>query len=272
MRISVPVQVTIAVGSEETVAAGRQAFERAWQRGLVQDVIRQIMLRTALREYRQMVLANLDELLEPQRADGVLGDPIGFSAKEQVQLLKLMERRDDAQRTGNTNELQRVTTSMATMQKVLSDRLARRGDRSMATGLFRERLQQVLDILTDPEQVALWRDEDGTIHWGVGRLTQLQVPGLRIPSYATYRREQRKKQGKVAGKRYTYPKALMWKQIEYGAGAVKGGRGPWSFGPLAFTRVKGTRGFPKLLATMQSDAVKGLVTRAIVEVVRNGGQ
>jgi hypothetical protein len=263
VRLTIPVTVQVPLYGEAEAAASLKQYEQAWAAGRVQDAIRRVLDREALQYYRELVLAALPRILEPEvmnRAKAPLLEGTGA-------LRQALKARDAMQANGASPEaLERANVRVRRAMQAVVKQVEARNSGDLATGKFRERANAVLKLLTDPNQIAIWRDQAGVVFWGVGRLKDLQVTGLRVPSWETFRP---RKQGRGR----TYPRAFMWKQLEQGAGAGSGsnrsGSG-WYFGGLGITRVRGTKGFPKVLARVNSDAVQQQLITRVLQVVTNG--
>lgn len=227
IRVPITIKVNPGNGLIRSIVLAR--FNAAKADGTLERATREALSRTILQSYRRLVISKLPELLTPDIRKLEL-QQLRLGQKVQKQYLTLLRERDQAVLADRRTATRKLDVQVRALQKQIAKRLERSGIRELSTKKYRARLFEVLNSLTDPTNLNIyWKGDE--LHWQVGNTRLVQA--ILVPSYIT-------EQG---GK--TFAKALMWKQLVYGAGVYstdpRGKRSPkgWKFLGL---RIKGIRG------------------------------
>lgn len=266
VRLPLEIDVDVDVSALAGVDLAAEAFEAAWKDGRIQAAVRDVLRDTLLAEYRQLLLQNINALISPILISGGSTQlrPVSLALQEQQQWVRALQAFDQA-RTGRDRKTARK--KIAELQEALSKKIDKtRPESDLSTGQFAKRVVDVLTELTDPLQIDVWREEDGRISFGIGYLPRLNR--IMAPSFKTPR-------GMPTP---VYPKAFLWRIVEYGAGAFstdpRGKRRPngWSLRFLQIKGIKGLGGFRRWEQRLSSpeQGVQAELRRAIQGAVLRG--
>jgi len=261
LRIPITIRVPLSDGLVQAVATAR--FERLKRSGTLIRLVEGVLAKTILQAYRDLVLKTLPTLLTPEIKDFKVSK-LALDKDTRAGYLELLKDRDAALLGDNEKSVQALDARIRKAQQRIGRQLTRKGFKQLSTGLYKERLFVVLNSLTDPQNLNVYFDKDD-LRWAVGNVGVLK--GVMVPSWVTER-----------GNGKTYGRALMWKQLVYGAGVLstdpsRTGKA-WRFGPKrgsgGFTvkRIQGVN--MKVAYDAKALGYKKQITKVILEAIIGG--
>jgi hypothetical protein len=266
LKLSLTVPVTVRGDAFAALlnAATAEAVTEQMATGAIPDAVRKVLSTTVLREYRKLVLGAMGDLLAPALLSGSKVKPVQLTLEDRAQWLRTLQQLD----TAKGAERKTAERKLRLLQRKLAQRLERRGERPLSTGLYRKRIDEVIQLMTAPQNVEVWLDAQRRVRYGIGRLALLKK--VLVPSFAVHDENRKSTSKKAPG---TYKNAVMWRQIEYGTGQFYKGPGKqrgkyWYFGPLGLKGAKGVRAFPALEAMMKS--IRPELRTSVQSVIRGG--
>lgn len=228
-RILIPITIPVRLGDGLLRSVALARFQAAKENGTIERVVKQVLAETILQAYRRKVLQLLPVLLTPDIPKQQIRQ-LRLGQKIQNQYLRALKERDSYVLEDRRGKVRESDRKVKALQKEISRLLQARAPTLASTGEYRAALFKTLNSLTDPTNLNVFFEGD-TVRWQVGN-TKL-ISDILVPSYIT----------RQTGK--SYRKALMWKQLLYGAGVYstdpagkRSARG-WRFLGL---RIRGIRG------------------------------
>jgi hypothetical protein len=212
LRIPLTLTVTLS-GDDVGQLLGATLTPQAKLR--IEAAAREVLTRRVLQPYREALLKALPVLLTPDITEFTV-TKLKLSLQQRAAYLALVAQRDAALLTGKSTKA--LDRQLRRAQQSVAQHLERRGLRALSTGQYRARLFEVFAAITNPDNLSFWWEED-TLRYGIGPLRVLN--NIYTPS--------------ANPNKPRYPKALLWKQAEFGAGVYStdpaARKRPWRFGP-----------------------------------------